>query len=92
MASERLTDQAWRKSSQWSALVRSHAQLAADDADLEPRFAAHCYTYLPEVDLALPAHVQARPGACGRAACPIVGRCVHQKAQAEDDAERLARP
>ena len=58
MASDRFTDQHWRKSSQWATLLRPHAQLAVDDTDISPRFASHCFTYLPNITLALPAHVQ----------------------------------
>ena len=73
MASPGVTDQEWRKSSQWSSLVRSHAQLVADDMDLDRAFQQSCYTYLPDVALKLPDHVQAGPapvpshcGCCGR--------------------------
>ena len=60
MASDRFTDQHWRKSSQWATLLRPHAQLAVDDTDISPHFASHCFTYLPNITLALPAHVQVR--------------------------------
>lgn len=60
MATDRFTDEQWRKSSQWSVLIRSHAQLVMQDREIESIFAAQCFTYLPTVKLALPAHVQAR--------------------------------
>ena len=34
----------WRKSSQFIALKRSHASLAADDAELSARFQQYCFT------------------------------------------------
>ena len=58
MATDSFTDEQWRKSSQWSVLIRSHAQLMLQDRQIESKFAAHCFTYLPAVKLALPAHVQ----------------------------------
>ena len=63
MASDRFTDQHWRKSSQWASLLRPHAQLAAEDTDVSPRFASHCFTYLPNITFALPPPVQVC--ACG---------------------------
>ena len=32
----------WRKSSQWFALTRKHAQLVMEDTELLPIFAQHC--------------------------------------------------
>ena len=61
MASEHLSKQHWRKSSQWASLLRPHAQLAVEDTEVEPRFQASCFTYLPNITMALPPHVQVRP-------------------------------
>ena len=32
----------WRKSAQWSSLIRKHAQLVADDVAVADIFAKHC--------------------------------------------------
>lgn len=42
-----LTPARWRKSSQWKALLRSHAELVAADTQLAPRFERECYSYQP---------------------------------------------
>lgn len=42
-----LTPARWRKSSQWKALLRSHAELVAADRQLAPRFERECYSYQP---------------------------------------------
>ena len=43
MASDQLTKEHWRKSSQWFAVTREHAQVIVDDVVVYDAFRAHCY-------------------------------------------------
>ena len=43
MASEHLTKENWRKSSQWFALTRAHAQIVVEDTIIDAIFRKDCY-------------------------------------------------
>lgn len=43
MANEHLSKDHWRKSSQWFALTRAHAQLVVDDTIIDGIFRKDCY-------------------------------------------------
>lgn len=43
MASEHLTKDMWRKSSQWFAVSREHAQIYVDDTIIDPIFRKDCF-------------------------------------------------
>jgi hypothetical protein len=36
-------EKGWRKSSQWKALVRKHAEMVVQDRTVYPLFEKHCY-------------------------------------------------
>ena len=51
MAGPRLRKHHWRKSWQWFALTRAHAELALADVEVDAALRAHCHTmFEPERD------------------------------------------